>query len=601
MPVLQKLALGAMLVAAGADGDGAEEAAAPVFSVPPSTGAAYFEDFQEGALESGKWVKSTNEKYKDQSVSLSSAGLPGVYADDKGLHLDEPAKHYGLATKFASPIGAGAGEAFVVQYELRLQEGLECGGAYIKLPEAAGFDAAALKDDTPYILMFGPDKCGGTNKVHFILRHQNPVSKKWTEHHAKSPPAIKADRNSHLYTLAVRPDNSFEIFIDQVSALKGDLLADLEPAINPPKDIDDPADSKPADWVDEEKIKDPEAKKPEDWDEDEPMEIPDAAAAKPAGWLDDAELKIPDPAAAKPEDWDEEEDGEFEAPIIDNPACVKGPGGAGCGKWVRPFIKNPKFKGKWVAPLVENPAYKGEWKAKQIANPSFFVEEAPAQLPAMGGVGIEVWTMSKGLTFDNFFIGHDEAAAAAFGAASWKPKHLAESTSEETARNAAAKKARARKLAEGGVMNTAEVYVMDGLDVMAQNIVASVLSVCAGLIAIMYLCCKGDGDEEVATEAAAPRAGKPALHRTVTATTDLPVADAKAAGAAGGEDDDDSESKEVVEEDSAASAAKKKAGAGAKEEDEEDSQEDEGEQEDEEEDKKPRRSVRQRKTTKRAE
>ena len=40
----------------------------------------------------------------------------------------------------------------------------------------------------------------------------------------------------------------------------------------------------------------------------------------------------------------EEEDGEWEAPLIDNPAC-KPPGG--CGEWTPPKISNPDYKGKW--------------------------------------------------------------------------------------------------------------------------------------------------------------------------------------------------------------------------------------------------------------
>ena len=31
--------------------------------------------------------------------------------------------------------------------------------------------------------------------------------------------------------------------------------------------------------------------------------------------------QIPDPAAKKPEDWDEDEDGPWEAPLIENPQC----------------------------------------------------------------------------------------------------------------------------------------------------------------------------------------------------------------------------------------------------------------------------------------
>ena len=48
-------------------------------------------------------------------------------------------------------------------------DGLECGGAYIKLLQ----DNAALAQEefsnaSPYIIMFGPDKCGSTNKVRIL-------------------------------------------------------------------------------------------------------------------------------------------------------------------------------------------------------------------------------------------------------------------------------------------------------------------------------------------------------------------------------------------------------------------------------------------------
>ena len=49
------------------------------------------------------------------------------------------------------------------------------------------------------------------------------------------------------------------------------------------------------------------------------------------------------------------QDGEWEAPQIDNPDCEK----YGCGEWKRPMIKNPAYKGVWKAPRIPNPAYKG--------------------------------------------------------------------------------------------------------------------------------------------------------------------------------------------------------------------------------------------------
>lgn len=43
----------------------------------------------------------------------------------------------------------------------------------------------------------------------------------------------------------------FDLAIVQESVVSGSLLEDFEPAVNPPKEIDDPTDKKPSDWVDE--------------------------------------------------------------------------------------------------------------------------------------------------------------------------------------------------------------------------------------------------------------------------------------------------------------------------------------------------------------
>jgi len=53
---------------------------------------------------------------------------------------------------------------------------------------------------------------------------------------------------------------------------------------------------------------------------------------KPEGWLDDAPATIPDFDSEKPEEWDDEEDGDWIAPTIGNPACLEAPG---CGEWTR--------------------------------------------------------------------------------------------------------------------------------------------------------------------------------------------------------------------------------------------------------------------------
>ena len=88
----------------------------------------------------------------------------------------------------------------------------------------------------------------------------------------------------------------FQVLIDNEEVESGELEADW--SFLPPKKIKDPSQTKPTDWDDKPSIDDPNDKKPEDWDKPE---------------------HIPDPEATKPEDWDDEMDGEWEAPMIDNP------------------------------------------------------------------------------------------------------------------------------------------------------------------------------------------------------------------------------------------------------------------------------------------
>lgn len=64
-----------------------------------------------------------------------------------------------------------------------------------------------------------------------------------------------------MYTLIVKPDNSYEVKIDNKKVESGSLEDDWD--FLPPKRIKDPEAKKPEDWDDREKIPDPDDKKPE--------------------------------------------------------------------------------------------------------------------------------------------------------------------------------------------------------------------------------------------------------------------------------------------------------------------------------------------------
>jgi len=116
---------------------------------------------------------------------------------------------------------------------------------------------------------------------------------------------------------------------------------------------------------------------------------------KPDDWVE--EKRVVDPDAKKPDDWDDEEDGEWEAPMKDNPA----------------------YKGDWYAKRISNPAYKGVWEAKKIANPEFVDDDKLYLYKDFGFIGFDLWQVKGGTIFDNIMITDDVAEADSF-AKKWK-------------------------------------------------------------------------------------------------------------------------------------------------------------------------------------
>merc|ERR1712048_263390 len=179
---------------------------------------------------------------------------------------------------------------------------------------------------------------------------------------------------SHLYRLTLNSDNTVKVDIDQEEVYSGNMKDDWE--LLKPKIIPDPEDKKPGDWVDTSMMDDPEDAKPEDWV---------------------TEKRIVDAEAKKPDDWDDEEDGEWEAPMKDN----------------------PEYKGDWKAKRISNPEYKGVWEAKKIDNPEYVDDDAVYKYDEFGFIGFDLWQVKGGTIFDNVIICDDKAEADAL-AAKWK-------------------------------------------------------------------------------------------------------------------------------------------------------------------------------------
>ncbi|GME71613.1 unnamed protein product [Ambrosiozyma monospora] len=382
------------------------------------TPGAFFEQFDDDWKT--RWKVSHAKKndeftYNGEWNVEESTVNPG-FKGDKGLVVKSEAAHHAISAKLPE-VFDNTNDTLVLQYEVKLQNGLDCGGAYIKLLSAEG-QPEEFNNESPYQVMFGPDKCATTNKVHFIIRRKNPNTGEYEEKALQVPPMGRIVKTTSLYTLIIKPTQEFEIRIDGDVVRAGSFDDERFFNFKTEAEIDDPNDEKPEDWVDQKKIRDPDAVKPEDWDEDAPYLIADPDATKPADWDESASTEIPDPKAEKPEFWDDEEDGKWEAPTIPNPACEE----HGCGEWTAPTIKNPAYKGKWLAPLIDNPAYKGEWAPRKIPNPAYYEDKTPSNLEPIGSLGFELWTMTDSILFDNIYLGHSIEEAETIGNDTFVPK-----------------------------------------------------------------------------------------------------------------------------------------------------------------------------------
>lgn len=320
-----------------------------------ASATVYFEEKFGSGWES-RWVKSKSKESEGTQGAFGwTAGK--YYADaeeDKGLQTSQDARFYQISAEF--PKFSNKDKELIFQFSVKHEQRIDCGGGYFKILPGP-IDQSNFNGETPYNIMFGPDICGSTKRTHLIFTY------KGKNHLIKNEIKTEADELTHLYTLILRPDNTYQVNIDGAEVSSGSLKENWD--MLPPRQIKDPNAKKPSDWVDEKTIPDPEDKKPEGWD--------------------DIPSEIADPDATKPDDWDDELDGEWEAPTI----------------------PNPDYKGEWQPKMIPNPAYKGEWVHPLIDNPEFADDDSLYLFENNQYVGLEIWQVKAGTIFDNIIITDD--------------------------------------------------------------------------------------------------------------------------------------------------------------------------------------------------
>ncbi|KAM9428487.1 calreticulin-like [Salvelinus alpinus] len=326
----------------------------------------YFkEQFEDGDAWTTRWVESSHRSDYGEFV-LTPGKFYGDPEKDKGLQTSQDARFYSSSARF-EPF-SNQGKTLVIQFTVKHEQNIDCGGGYIKL-FPADLDQADMHGDSKYNIMFGPDICGpGTKKVHVIINY------KGRNHLISKDVRCKDDEYTHLYTLILNPDNTYEVKIDNKKVESGSLEEDWD--ILPPKKVKDPEAVKPDDWDERERVEDPDDKKPEDWDRPE---------------------NIADPDAKKPEDWDNEMDGE----------------------WEPPMVSNPDYKGEWKPHKIDNPDYNGKWVHPEIDNPEYSADSEIYRFDSIGVIGLDLWQVKSGTIFDNFLITDNATLAEEVGNETW--------------------------------------------------------------------------------------------------------------------------------------------------------------------------------------
>ncbi|XP_048198661.1 calreticulin-3 isoform X2 [Perognathus longimembris pacificus] len=162
----------------------------------------YFqEEFLDGERWRNRWVQSTNDS-KFGHFTVSSGKFYGHKEKDKGLQTTQNGRFYAISARF-KPF-SNKGKTLVVQYTVKHEQKMDCGGGYVKI-FPADLDQKNLNGKSPYYIMFGPDICGfDIKKVHVILHFKNQYHpnkkhircKDWEKHFLDT--SAPSDWNSEL-------------------------------------------------------------------------------------------------------------------------------------------------------------------------------------------------------------------------------------------------------------------------------------------------------------------------------------------------------------------------------------------------------------------
>ncbi|XP_008052004.1 calreticulin-3 [Carlito syrichta] len=170
----------------------------------------------------------------------------------------------------------------------------------------------------------------------------------------------QVDAFTHLYTLILRPDLTYEVKIDGQTIESGSIEYD---------------------WQLTSLKKEQSSAEPKDWEQ--------AEEDKAQDW----EKRFLDTSASKPSDWNHELDGDWQAPLLQKP----------------PYQGGLKPEG----------IPRDVWLHERLGRAHSLLHYDLAEFEDIGAIGLELWQVRSGTIFDNFLITDDEEYAENFGKATW--------------------------------------------------------------------------------------------------------------------------------------------------------------------------------------
>jgi hypothetical protein len=156
-----------------------------------------------------RWIESA-ANMEEGAAGHFGWGAGMYYGDweaQMGLMTTEDKKYYQISADFNRTIST-KGKKLIISYTIKMERDVGSGGGYIKLlPE--GLDQEHFTSDDTYDILFGPDVVHRLNaQVKFIIRRGE-------EYFAMNDTIYcPLDELTHMYTLIIRPDCTYEIQID---------------------------------------------------------------------------------------------------------------------------------------------------------------------------------------------------------------------------------------------------------------------------------------------------------------------------------------------------------------------------------------------------